>query len=43
MRDILSYYDLWNRAGITYGGLVELMVNAMIKAKPNYIDWDEIV
>lgn len=43
MRDIIAYYDLWNVAGITYGGLVELIVNAMVDAKPKYIDWDEIV
>jgi len=43
IRDILSYYDLWNKAGITYGGLVELVVNAMVDAKPNFIDWDEII
>ena len=40
MRDIISYYDAWNKAGIFYGGLVELMVNAMVDAKPNYIDWE---
>lgn len=40
IRDIISYYDAWEKAGIYYGGLVELMVNAMADAKPNYIDWE---
>ncbi len=43
IRDILGHYNLWNDAGITYGGLVELIVNAMTDVKPNYIDWDEII
>lgn len=43
IRDLIANYDLWNGAGITYGGLVELMVNAMVDVKPNFIDWDEIV
>ncbi|MFH1809366.1 MAG: (Fe-S)-binding protein [Pseudomonadota bacterium] len=40
IRDILSYYNAWETAGILYGGLVELMVNAMVDAKPNYVDWE---
>jgi len=40
LRDIISYYDAWEKAGIHYGGLVELMVNAMVDAKPDYIDWE---
>jgi Fe-S oxidoreductase len=43
IRDLIAHYDLWNNAGITYGGLVELIVNAMVDVKPNYIDWNEIV
>ena len=30
----------WEKAGIFYGGLVELIVNAMVDAKPSYIDWE---
>jgi Fe-S oxidoreductase len=40
IRDIIRYYDAWEKAGISYGGLVELMVNAMVDAKPDYIDWE---
>ena len=40
IRDILQYYNAWEKAGISYGGLVELMVNAMVDAKPDYIDWE---
>jgi Fe-S oxidoreductase len=40
MRDIITYYDAWEKAGIYYGGLVELIVNAMVDAKPGYIDWE---
>jgi len=40
MRDILNYYDLWEKHSILYGGLVELIVNAMSDAKPGYIEWE---
>ncbi len=40
LRDILAYYDAWEKAGIYYGGLVELIVNAMVKTKPGYVDWE---
>jgi Fe-S oxidoreductase len=40
IRDIIRYYDAWEKAGVYYGGLVELMVNAMVDAKPGYIDWE---
>ncbi len=40
IRDILAFYDAWEKAGIYYGGLVELMVNAMVDVKPGYIDWE---
>ena len=40
IRDMLKYYDAWDKAGINYGGLVELMVNAMPEAKPGFIDWE---
>ena len=42
IRDIFGYYDVWERAGIWYTGLVELIVNAMVDAKPNFIDFEEI-
>ena len=40
IRDIITYYDAWEKAGIYYGGLVELVVNAMVDAKPGFIDWE---
>jgi Fe-S oxidoreductase len=39
-RDIIAYYDAWEKAGIYYGGLVELMVNAMVDSQPGFIDWE---
>ncbi len=40
MRDIIKSYEAWERAGIYYGGLVELMVNAMVDVKPGFVDWE---
>ncbi len=40
MRDILSYYDLWEKNHILYGGLVELIVNSMVNVKPGYLEWE---
>jgi Fe-S oxidoreductase len=40
LRDMISYYGLWDSNRILYGGLVELMVNAMVDVKPGFIDWE---
>jgi Fe-S oxidoreductase len=40
IRDILAYHDIWKRHGILYGGLVELVVNAMTDVKPGFIEWE---
>ncbi len=40
LRDMLAYYGLWDSNRILYGGLVELMVNAMVDVKPGFIDWE---
>ena len=40
IRDILAYYSLWEKERILYGGLVELIVNAMEDAKPGFIEWE---
>lgn len=37
---MLNYYGLWEKNRILYGGLVELIVNAMADAKPGFIDWE---
>jgi len=39
-RDMLAYYDLWEDHRILYGGLVELVVNAMKAVKPGFIEWE---
>jgi Fe-S oxidoreductase len=39
IRDMLAYYGLWESQRILYGGLVELVVNAMEDVKPGYIEW----
>ena len=31
---MFSYYGLWEKNRILYGGLVELIVNAMSRVKP---------
>lgn len=40
LRDLLNYYGLWERSRILYGGLVELIVNAMTAVKPGFIEWE---
>jgi Fe-S oxidoreductase len=39
-RDMLAYYNLWETNRILYGGLVELIVNAMTEVKPGFIEWE---
>jgi Fe-S oxidoreductase len=39
-RDILDYFGALEKSGITYGGLVELIVNAMVGIKEPYISWE---
>jgi Fe-S oxidoreductase len=41
IRDLLKYYDAWDRVHIQYGGLVELIVNAMADVREGFIEWDE--
>ena len=33
-RDLIAYYGLWDKYKITYGGLVELLVNAIVDIPP---------
>jgi Fe-S oxidoreductase len=40
IRDMLQYYNALERSGITYGGLVELIVNAMVDVKEPFIHWE---
>ncbi len=39
-RDMLAYYDLWEKHKILYGGLVELIVNAMVDVNPGFLQWE---
>ncbi|ROL56342.1 (Fe-S)-binding protein, partial [Bacteroidetes/Chlorobi group bacterium MS-B_bin-24] len=39
IRDILDYYGAKEKSGIYYGGLVELVVNAMADLKEPFIDF----
>lgn len=40
LRDLLTYWGVWDKHRILYGGLVELIVNAMTDVKPGFIDWE---
>jgi Fe-S oxidoreductase len=40
IRDIFTYYEMWEKHKILYGGLVELIVNCMTDVKPGFIDWE---
>ena len=40
IRDVLSRNDLWEKHGIYYGGLVELVANAMVDLKKPFIEWE---
>jgi Fe-S oxidoreductase len=40
IRDLFSYYGVWKKSRILYGGLVELIVNAMSTLKEPFIKWE---
>jgi Fe-S oxidoreductase len=40
MRDAIAHYGLRERFGIWYGGLADLIVNAMVDLPQPYIEWD---
>jgi len=40
-RDIFDYYHVKEKSNIHYGGLVELIVNAMVDIHEPFIQWDE--
>jgi Fe-S oxidoreductase len=40
IRELFSYYNVWEECGILYGGLVELIVNAMADLKKPFIEWE---
>jgi Fe-S oxidoreductase len=41
IRDLLTYYDAYDRCRLLYGGLVELIVNAMPDVKEGFVDWED--
>jgi Fe-S oxidoreductase len=40
IRDLLAYHHVWDTHRILYGGLVELIVNAMTAVRPGFIEWE---
>jgi len=38
-RDLFRAYGVWKRSRLLYGGLAELIVNAMADVKPGFIEW----
>ena len=40
IRDLFGYYEVWEKSSILYGGLVELIVNAMVDIKKPFIEWE---
>jgi len=40
LRDLFQYYRVWEKSGILYGGLAELIVNAMVDIKGPFIEWE---
>lgn len=40
IRDLFNYYNVWEKCRIYYGGLVELIANAMMDLKEPFIDWE---
>jgi Fe-S oxidoreductase len=41
IRDLLAHYNAWEKYGIKYGGLAELIVNAMVDLKEPFVKWEE--
>ncbi len=41
IRDIFQYYNAKEKSNLIYGGLVELIVNAMVDVKPGFISWED--
>ncbi len=41
IRDMLEHYEVFEKTGIWYTGLVELMVNAMVDQPKRFIEWPD--
>lgn len=40
LRDLFDYFGAKEKSGLYYGGLVELVVNAMVDVKGQFLDWE---
>jgi Fe-S oxidoreductase len=40
IRDLFNYYGVFEKSGIFYGGLVELIANALVDVKEPFITWE---
>jgi len=40
MREMFQAYGVFNKCNILYGGLVELIVNAMVDIKEPFLTWE---
>lgn len=40
IRDVFNNYEVWGKCNILYGGLVELVVNAMSDIEKPFIEWE---
>jgi Fe-S oxidoreductase len=40
IRDLIAFHGLWASRRIHYGGLAELVVNAMTTVRPGFIEWE---
>ena len=40
LRDLLNFYDVSEKSSILYGGIAELIVNAMVDIKEPFIRWE---
>ncbi len=41
IRDLLTHYEAYDRMTMLYGGLVELIVNAMTDVREGFIEWED--
>ncbi len=41
IRDLITHYDAYEKIRLLYGGLVELIVNAMPEVNKEFIEWDD--
>ena len=39
IRDMFEHYEVFEKTGIWYTGLVEMMVNAMVDVEKPYLEW----